>query len=75
MTRPCSVPGCNVQNNFLTTFSVPTKDPDVRRQWIKFLKLCGAVVQENSAFSLCELHFAPADIVYGKYRSVFIILY
>lgn len=67
--RECSLPDCRVQNNFLTTFNVPTKDPDVRKQWIKFLKTHGKVVHENSAISLCELHFDPSDIVYGKFRK------
>lgn len=66
----CSVNTCREQNK-LTLFAIPN-EPKIREKWLDFLKLSGKVVNDNSSYKICEIHFSPMCIKQNNVRKFLI---
>ena len=62
----CYFPNCGQVSQ--TVFRSPD-DPEVRDEWIKFIKEHKKSFKDTASFSLCEMHFNVEDIIDGKSRK------
>lgn len=63
----CYFPLCSKTTR--TVFIAPN-DPEVRDEWIKFIKEHKKSFKDSAHFSLCEIHFNVEDIIDGKARKM-----
>lgn len=49
---------------------IAPNDPEVRDEWIKFIKEHKKKFKDTASFSLCEIHFNVEDIIDGKARKM-----